>query len=723
MIFYEATLKILSKEEGQNRVHYQSSRLNEELELVQRELAAEHQIVFHLRSRTLTDNVMLKLASQRPVDTQKIAHILAPLMPDAEITVSSIDEISFYDFIRPIVSTNKEIRLFHELGVEGAMNLEDVRPSFENNFERICQQIDEADYAYQSNSLKEEIRRIHGSAREEFQPGNPAHYAIHASGEAMMHEILSVLVDSLFKAKRLISRRIFVIDMGLLRIKGDNAGSEDPPWLEPFCLMSAGGTILVKVPYISFGFSQSPKSESELKKRRYLSVVEKLFALNKGRAQFVFAFDPVYSKENIMLALTETFPHDLFVPLFAQGAKASFAREFLESEARRNHIETDESLFTTLENKAEYSEKELRVHLDGWSRQRLLASEYPEYEAIRPLDVDRLQPKMSALHELDSLIGLAETKRQIKRVITNIKFQERRHKEGLDNQHPCLHMMFMGNPGTGKTTVARLIGEIYVSKGIIPCGRFFEVSPVSLKGDVSWRDIFEQARGSVLFIDEAYTLGNDAIDQLVPYLENYRDDTVVIFAGYKGEMKNFLGKNSGLASRIPYHIDFPNYTPAELVEITDSVLVEKNYTVSAHTRRMLQRDFRRLRFMEGNARDIRNMVEKAISEAADRLSQLDLEALSREELRTLELSDFTPVLRHLGKEYRRKAATSFFGSPLFTVPATHSVKLGGRIIGSRVSGKRITKKDALALVPELAISIGTELAIHSISKASAAKKH
>ena len=186
-------------------------------------------------------------------------------------------------------------------------------------------------------------------------------------------------------------------------------------------------------------------------------------------------------------------------------------------------------------------------------------------------------------------------------------------------------------------------------------------------------------------------------------------------------MKKFLGRNSGLASRIPYHIDFPNYNSSELIEITDSALVEKNYAVTAHTRKMLQCEFRRLRFLEGNARDIRNMVEKAISEAADRLSQLDLDALSREELRTLELSDFTPVLRNLGKEHRDKAAARVFGSPLFTIPATHTVKLAGRVIGSRLSGKRITRKDALALMPEWAISIGTELATRSISKASSAK--
>jgi AAA+ superfamily predicted ATPase len=337
---------------------------------------------------------------------------------------------------------------------------------------------------------------------------------------------------------------------------------------------------------------------------------------------------------------------------------------------------------------------------------------------IRPNDLGRFQPKISAISRLDSLIGLAETKRQVKHVIANVKLQERRHSEGLSNRPPCLHMMFLGNPGTGKTTVARIIGEIFVSKGIIPCGKFFELSPRSMRGDVSWADTFEQARGSVLFIDEAYSLDGNAVDQLVPYLENYREDTVVIFAGYKDEMKKFLGRNIGLASRIPYHIDFPNYTPAELTDITDTVLIKKNYTISSHTRRMLQSEFRRLRHLDGNARAIRTIVEKAISEAAERLSLLDIDTLSRNELRILEARDFTPMINNLRKEYRRKTTTKSLGSPLFTISAKHAVRLAGQVVGARLSGKRITRKDTLALIPELAVSIGSELAINSISKAA-----
>jgi stage V sporulation protein K len=279
-------------------------------------------------------------------------------------------------------------------------------------------------------------------------------------------------------------------------------------------------------------------------------------------------------------------------------------------------------------------------------------------------------------------------------------------------------MMVMGNPGTGKTTVARLGGEIFAIEGIIPCGRFYEVSPTTMNGEVVWRDTFEQARGSVLFIDEAYTLGDNAVDQLIPYLENYREDTVVIFADYKEEMKKFLGRNCGLASRIPHHIDFPNYTHAELAEITGSVLNEKNYTVSADARRLLHREFRRFRFLEGNARDVRTIVEKAILEAAVRL-QADLHALSPEKLRTLEASDFVPVLRRIGKEHRRRMAVSVYGSPLFFVPAARVVKAVGQVAGSRLAGKRMTKRDALALTLESAVSIGTELVTHAISKGQA----
>jgi stage V sporulation protein K len=276
-------------------------------------------------------------------------------------------------------------------------------------------------------------------------------------------------------------------------------------------------------------------------------------------------------------------------------------------------------------------------------------------------------------------------------------------------------MMFMGNPGTGKTTVARLVGEIFALEKIIPCGRFFEVSPTTLKGEVSWEETFEQARGSVLFIDEAYTLGDNAVDQLIPYLENYREDTVVIFAGYKEEMKRFLGRNCGLVSRIPHHIDFPNYTHAELAEIADSVLSEKNYTISADAKRMLHRELRRFRFLEGNARDIRTIVEKAILEAAVRL-HAELNTLPPEKLHTLEASDFAPVLRRIGKEHRHRVAASVYGSPLFIIPAAHAVRAAGHVAGGRLSGKRMTKKAGLALALESGISIGTELITRAIYK-------
>ena len=451
---------------------------------------------------------------------------------------------------------------------------------------------------------------------------------------------------------------------------------------------------------------------------RYLSAVEKLFNFNKGRTLFVFAFDSMYLEDGIKLALKETFPHDLFVTFFASGIKASFVREFLEAEAKRNHTDIDESLFNTLADKAEYSEKELRLHFEGWLRQKLIVSEYPQYAEMRPSDKILLPSKTSPHEQLSNLIGLAETKRQIEQVIANIRLQERRHAKSIDSRPPCLHMMFMGNPGTGKTTVARLIGEIFVIEGIIPRGKFYEVSSVEPKSDVSWSDTFEQARGSVLFIDEAYSLDDNTINKLVPFLENYREDTVVIFAGYKEEMQKFLYKNIGLASRIPHHIDFPNYSPAELAEIIDSVLIEKGYSVSAYARKVLHSELRQLHSLEGNARDIRTIVEKAISEAARRLSQLDLNALSHKELQTLKIMDFAPILRRLRKERRRKVTKSLLGSKYFSIPLTHAVKFSGRVFSAWLKGYRLSKSDVLAMVSEEAISISTDLIMHTINRSS-----
>ena len=189
------------------------------------------------------------------------------------------------------------------------------------------------------------------------------------------------------------------------------------------------------------------------------------------------------------------------------------------------------------------------------------------------------------LAELDALIGLVPVKAAVRRLIAVQMLNTERRAAGLPEVNASLHVVFTGEPGTGKTTVARIIGRLYGSIGLVSKGHTVEVSRADLVAGYVGQTAMkveaavEKALGGVLFIDEAYALsmegsgefGAEAVAQLVKLMEDHRDDLAVIAAGYPEEMKRFIDSNPGLRSRFTHYIDFPDYTPAELVEVFESM--------------------------------------------------------------------------------------------------------------------------------------------------------
>lgn len=265
-----------------------------------------------------------------------------------------------------------------------------------------------------------------------------------------------------------------------------------------------------------------------------------------------------------------------------------------------------------------------------------------------------------ALRELDALIGLDVVKKQVKELTALVRVQKLRRAAGLPVAVMSHHLVFRGNPGTGKTTVARLIGRIYAALGVVPEGHVVETDRAGLVAEyvgqtaIKTSEAFGKARGGILFIDEAYTLardagtasgfGQEAIDTLVKLMEDHRDDTVVIAAGYPNEMDAFVSANPGLRSRMPRTIDFPDYTDDELVRIFAELARQAGYTATAsakaRVRELLAASARGPSF--GNGRAVRTLFERAVQAQAVRL-QSDKRP-TKGELRALTGDDVAPDL-------------------------------------------------------------------------------
>ena len=262
----------------------------------------------------------------------------------------------------------------------------------------------------------------------------------------------------------------------------------------------------------------------------------------------------------------------------------------------------------------------------------------------------------AVLDKLDAeLVGLAPVKGRIRDIAALLLIDRLRAERGLQSTPPSLHMCFTGNPGTGKTTVAMRMAEVLKQLGYVRKGHLVAVTRDDLVGQFightapKTKEVVKRAMGGVLFIDEAYYLykpenerdyGQESIEILLQAMENHRDDLVVILAGYKDRMNTFFGSNPGMASRIAHHIDFPDYSEAELMQIAQLMLAQLNYRFDASAAPAFARyvGLRRQQPHFANARSIRNALDRIRLRHATRLFSTD-SALSREQLSTLNADD------------------------------------------------------------------------------------
>ena len=280
----------------------------------------------------------------------------------------------------------------------------------------------------------------------------------------------------------------------------------------------------------------------------------------------------------------------------------------------------------------------------------------PAFDAAPAVDLEREYEKAGIGEVLDALdrelVGLVPVKRRVHEIAALLLVERVRSSLGLSAAPPSLHMSFTGNPGTGKTTVAMRMADVLHRLGYVRKGHVIAVTRDDLVGQYightapKTKEVLKKAMGGVLFIDEAYYLhrpenekdyGQEAIEILLQVMENQRDDLVVIMAGYQDRMEKFFSSNPGISSRIAHHIEFPDYTDEELLQIADLTLAEWNYRFDPGARRAFTEylAIRRTRPHFANARSVRNALDRIRLRQALRLFEARATALSPDDLMTI----------------------------------------------------------------------------------------
>ena len=314
------------------------------------------------------------------------------------------------------------------------------------------------------------------------------------------------------------------------------------------------------------------------------------------------------------------------------------------------------------EGKAQLSiETEVETEEETERKPVAVAAKTPGDEPEKPKE-----PEKSGMEELNELVGLKTVKHDVEELIGLAKVRKMREEKGMKAVPMSLHLVFSGNPGTGKTTVARILGKLYKEIGILSTGQMIETDRSGLVAGyvgqtaIKTQKKIQEAMGGILFIDEAYMLnqkdenfGQEAIDTILKDMEDHRDEFIVIVAGYTQLMKEFVESNPGLKSRFNKFFEFPDYTVDELQAIFELQCKKYQYKLTEEADKAVREEIIRLEESKGenfaNAREVRNLFEKIIANQAARVSAL--EDVDEETLSTITIDDLTDKFE---EEYQKE---------------------------------------------------------------------
>lgn len=461
-----------------------------------------------------------------------------------------------------------------------------------------------------------ELENIESHQNVSTYSGNMVHYIISSRSMEAADDMTEMLMQRLLKANRISSRRKTVISQMYPDVYKQNN------YIEELIENNVGGVIVFDLSE-KFGYDStdylSASQYLEMLVKKYRNQCLFVFTYNMDKPGFAYYLLPNLKKYVIPVMLREgtgdrkaavRYMRELIKgSQYAQYAKQ--ANEFMELFPGDTFTQTDVLM--------------AYEQFEAWCLNKNVLKAY-DYDLSEDFMLDRDENAVSAYDKLQQMIGLNAVKNQIDQIIdTDLVEKERKKRMGRNYEAGTMHMIFGGNPGSAKTTVARLFAGIAKEKGILKSGVFVELGGMDLDGfccDYVIREAFTAAKGGVLFIDEAYSMKSSlAITVLLQELENHREDVIVVLAGYNEKMHRFMELNEGLKSRIPYWIDFPDYNAGELTEIFKMMLKERGFHAEEAAVKEAYDIFDKVRRSDnfGNGRYVRNLMERAVRQQSERL--------------------------------------------------------------------------------------------------------
>lgn len=473
------------------------------------------------------------------------------------------------------------------------------------------------------NSVLEELKRIYSSKNSKVFLGHPVHYIIKANSKRAAGRIIKLLLQALYSNHRLVSSRFSMLT------------EMRPNWDQDslnYFHSQGGATVVMETNGSGDSITNFANAYEEV-----VDGFDKAFRSYGSQVLFI----------GVEISRTPGFGRSLQQALEQSG-------RFIVLEEGCGNLKQVKQLFKKLveanqltaqlkkvpldlpEDKTVYNLSEVYTLFQEW-QQKAVNSAYQAYAPVKQVKLKNNEEdsKGFAYKKLQKLVGLKRIKELVDQLLAVHRLNRQRRRMEMGTVDTSRHMLFTGNPGSAKTTVARLLTKVMFEEQLLNNGNIVECGRGDLVGKyVGWtakqvQKKFREARGGILFIDEAYSLvddsgsfGDEAINTIVQEMENHRDDVLVIFAGYPDKMKEFLDKNEGLRSRIAFHLDFPDYEAEELLQILELQAEEKGLSLDASAKRKAMNIFKEAVKCKdyGNGRFVRNLLEKAFLKQALRLT-------------------------------------------------------------------------------------------------------